>query len=251
MESEWWATFFTGPYLGVYKYALSEESTWAEVDISERLLRMPSRGHLLDVPCGNGRHSIEFAKRGYVVSGIDFAAPLLDQARQEAEAAHLKITWHQGDMRDLPWTHIFDGAICLGSSFGYLDDKGNQAFVEAVARTLKPGARFVLETPTVETVFHHFNLREHRWTQRDNLLVLDEWKYDFRGSRLKRNYTYVHVNAAIQQQQMSVRLYTYRELCQLLETAGFEEFNAYDAETKQPFSVSSLRLLLVMTRNIQ
>jgi len=39
-----------------------------------------------------------------------------------------------------------DGAFSLGNSFGYYDDTGNEAFVAAVARALKPGARFLLDT---------------------------------------------------------------------------------------------------------
>ena len=42
-------------------------------------------------------------------------------------------------MRDLPWPARFDGAFCVGNSFGYLDDEGNAAFLRAVAAVLKPG----------------------------------------------------------------------------------------------------------------
>ena len=52
-------------------------------------------------------------------------------------------------MRDLPWRSTFDGAFCVGNSFGYLDDPGNAAFLRAVRETLRPGARLVLETPMV------------------------------------------------------------------------------------------------------
>ena len=63
-------------------------------------------------------------------------------------------------MRDLPWRARFDGAFCLGNSFGYLDDEGNAAFLRAVAAALKPGARFVLETPMVlENLLGHIKDR--------------------------------------------------------------------------------------------
>ena len=38
-----------------------------------------------------------------------------------------RVTWEQRDMRDLPWQARFDGAFCVGNSFGYLDDEGNEA----------------------------------------------------------------------------------------------------------------------------
>ena len=37
----------------------------------------------------------------------------------------------------------FDGAFCVGNSFGYLDDEGNAAFLRAVRAALKPGGRFI------------------------------------------------------------------------------------------------------------
>ena len=48
-------------------------------------------------------------------------------------------------MRELPWRAEFDGAFCGGSSFGYLGDDGDRDFLEAAARALKPGARFVID----------------------------------------------------------------------------------------------------------
>jgi SAM-dependent methyltransferase len=247
MSSEWWTTFFTGPYLEVYEHAHTGEATLAEVDFLEQLLHLPVQGQLLDVPCGNGRHAIAFARRGYTVTGVDLSEELLAHARQQAKEAQITVTWQCQDMRDLPWTHTFDGAICLWASFGYFDDEGNRAFVEAVAGTLKPGARFVLETPIVETVLQHFQVRERRWNRRGDVLLLEHWRYDFRQSQLERDWIYVQ-QGTITERQMVLRLYTYRELCHLLETVGFEQFEGYDAGTRKPFAVGSPLLLLAMNK---
>ena len=86
-------------------------------------------------------------------------------------------------MRDLPWSARFDGAFCLGNSFGYLDDEGNAAFLRAVAAALKPGARFVLETPMVlENLLGH--LEDRPWWQVGDLHLLIANTYDHTTTRL-------------------------------------------------------------------
>src|SRR6202043_313652 len=91
---------------------------------------------------GNGRHSIELARRGYRVTGIDLSDEFLAAARAELDA-----DWRSGDMRELELeASAFDGAFCFGNSFGYLDHSGVESFLSALAVALKPGAKLVIET---------------------------------------------------------------------------------------------------------
>ena len=84
-------------------------------------------------------------------------------------------------MRDLPWRARFDGAFCVGNSFGYLDDERNVAFVRAVASALKPGARFVLETPMIlENLLGH--LQDRPWWKVGDTHLLVVNAYDATGA---------------------------------------------------------------------
>ena len=52
---------------------------------------------------------------------------------------------------------IYDGAYCFGNSFGFLDYADMESFLSGVARALKPGARFIVETGmAAESVLHKF-----------------------------------------------------------------------------------------------
>jgi SAM-dependent methyltransferase len=122
-------------------------------------------------------------------------------------------------MRDLPWPGKFDGAFCAGNSFGYLDDEGNAAFLRAVHRALKPGARFVLETPMVlENLLGH--LQERPWWKVGDVHLLVENSYDPASTRLNIEYTFVS-RGRLDVRRGSHRAYSFRELVQLLETTGF------------------------------
>ncbi len=130
-------------------------------------------------------------------------------------------------MRDLPWPERFDGAFCLGNSFGYLDDRGNADFLKAVARALKSGARFVLETGYVlETLLP--NLQARTWYPMGDMLMLADRRYDHTDGRLYVEYTWV-CEGKVDKRSMSARLYTYREIFGLLEDARFTDLKGYSS----------------------
>jgi SAM-dependent methyltransferase len=157
MKSNWQADFFRGVALEFWRRAMSPEHTRAEADVLEKALYAPPGAQLLDVPCGSGRHAMELAGRGYLLTGVDSSEEFIAEAR--GSTAH-PIRWILGDMRELPWTEEFHGAYCCGNSFGYLDPAGARKFLGAVARTLKPGGRFVMDTGmAAESIFAHAGQR--------------------------------------------------------------------------------------------
>jgi ubiquinone/menaquinone biosynthesis C-methylase UbiE len=63
---------------------------------------------VLDVACGTGNTAIPAARAGGLVTGIDIAPNLLEQARKRASAEQLEIKFHEGDAEQLPYA---DGAF--------------------------------------------------------------------------------------------------------------------------------------------
>src|SRR5689334_3212331 len=83
-DDEWWRTFFSGVAVEFWLKVPTEEQTRAEADFILRRLRLPSKGRVLDLACGGGRHAVELAARGYEVTGVDVSGEFLDAARQLA-----------------------------------------------------------------------------------------------------------------------------------------------------------------------
>ena len=135
----------------------------------------------------------------------------------------------------------FDGAFCFGNSFGYLDDIGNAAFLRAVAAALKPGARFILETPMVlENLLGH--IQERAWWQVGDMRLLVVNKYDAATQRLDTEYTFVS-DGRFEVKTGSHRAFTFRELVDLIKGAGFT------VETDRPWTRHTTEVTFIATRD--
>ena len=243
---EWWKEFFSGVVVDMWLKAVPEEHTRAEVEFIRKMMRVEPPARLLDVPCGGGRHSLPLAELGYRVTGVDGSAELLRAATaQAAERKTLAVSFEHRDMRDLPWRGEFDAAVCFGNSFGYLDDDGNAAFLAAVRRTLRPGARFVLEYPMVlEARLPRF--RERSWAEIGDIFFLEDEAYDPSTGRVVTEYTFVR-NGEVVKRRASHRSYTYREVRALVKEAGFTEIESYGSLAGEAYGWKSDTLVLVAT----
>jgi SAM-dependent methyltransferase len=226
--------------------AVPEEQTRLETDFVQEVLGVAPPARLLDVPCGGGRHSLALAARGYHLTGVDFSPDFLAAAKARPGPGSGSVTWERRDMRDLPWPAAFDAAFSLGNSFGYFEDAGNADFLRAVARALKPGARFLLDTSyLVEGLLP--NLQERAWYPCGDVLLLADRRYDPAEGRLHVEYTTVR-DGKVEKWPMSARLHTYREVRRLFEEAGFTDLHGYGSLSREPFVFGSRRLLLVAKR---
>ena len=242
----WYKTFFSDLWLDVQRHSKTEAQTNAEADFIEDSLKTGRRSKLLDVPCGTGRHSVELARRGHCVTGVDLALSSLREARREASERHQEVRWVHADMRELPWNAEFDGALCLWGSFGYFDDRGNLRFLEALLRALRPGGRFLLDTHVAETLLPRLS-QERSWKRVGDTLVLEEPRYDPSSARTHTEWTLIREGRTFTN-STSIRLYTYRELVQLLEGVGFVDFVSFGSLNGDPFELNSPRLYLIATR---
>ena len=147
-EKGTWEEFFDA-HAPIYDQNEFTKDTYREVDFLLDELRLRPGASILDVGCGTGRHSIELAKRGYVMTGIDLSAQMLGKAAETANAAGVDVEWVHSDATQFSLPRRFDGAICLcEGAFGLLgsgDDAITQPLVilRNICRSLKPEAKAV------------------------------------------------------------------------------------------------------------
>lgn len=99
---------------------------------------------ILDVGCGGGLLSEEFAKTGWSVTGIDPAEESIAAARQHAEDSLLPITYLTGRGESLPFpSTAFDAVVCC-DVLEHVEDVDR--VVAEISRVLKPGGWFFYDT---------------------------------------------------------------------------------------------------------
>jgi SAM-dependent methyltransferase len=234
MSAQWFENFFSGIVNEMWTKCMPPEATRAEVDFLERALKCKRSARILDVPCGNGRHSLELAKRGYKLTGLDISKEYIDGARKAARAAGVAVEWICNDMRKLGGRAEFDGAFCFGNAFGYLEHADTRRFLKAVARALKPGARFVLEAGAAELVLPRF--REREWCQVDDILFLEANEYCAEKSCVETTYTFIR-NGKAETRSGRQFLYTVAETGRMLDEAGFKPIRFSGGLKDEPFKV--------------
>src|SRR5258708_22021104 len=117
-DSEWGRGWFGPGYLALYDEYLAER-TPVEIDQLEALLALRPPLRILDLPCGQGRHAIELARRGYDVTGVDLSPFLLKIAEERAWADGLRARWLTGDIRQPIPCERLDVVLHLFTSLRY------------------------------------------------------------------------------------------------------------------------------------
>ena len=92
----------------------------AEVEGIISLLGLQSGMRVLDLCCGVGRHALEFARRGFHVTGVDRTQAYLDKASRQAVSEGLRAEFVREDMRAFCRPQAFDAAVNLFTSFWVL-----------------------------------------------------------------------------------------------------------------------------------
>ena len=220
------------------------EAAREEIDAVLSVLEIEPGAAVLDLPCGAGRHSLELARRGYRVTGVDRTRAYLNTAREKAAAEGLSLELVEADMREFRRPGAFDAAINLYTSFGYFEDQAEDRRVVAnLCRCLKPGGKLVMEMMGKEVLARIFQPTD--WQElSDGTLFLQERRVSDDWSWIDNRWILVKDG---QRRDFSVghRLYDGMGLRTLLLEAGFESAHLHGGLGGEPYDTSARRLVVV------
>ncbi len=253
LPPDWWKSLFNSIYLKTDGDVVeNDHNTIKEVDLLMQAAGLEVNDRVLDLCCGQGRHCLELARRGFRhVSGLDRSRYLIRLARKRAREANLNINFHEGDARRFRFPdHFFHCVAIMGNSFGYFEvEQDDMAVLESVKRVLAPGGVLALDLVNGEWMSEHFVPRSWEWIDQDQF-VCRERSLAADGRRLVSREVVVHAEKGVMADQFyAERLYTRQRIRELLHSAGFElvrEHGNLDAasERNQDLGMMAHRLFL-------
>jgi SAM-dependent methyltransferase len=249
LEDEWWREFYSEVWPSIQGDGYPIERTAHECDVISELLQLAPGARVLDIPCGIGRHTVELARRGFEVTGVDLVTRFVERARADARHTGVSPSFVVSDMREFGCPQAFDGAFCYFGSFGYFDGDGDLKFLRAVARVLRAGGRFLLDTHIMETLLPIYRERDWFWADPpvNSRRVVEERTWNVEAGRVDATWTVLDSNG-VTSSRTSIRMYAFSELREALESAGFECVQARDTRTGGPLRIGAGRAAIVAQR---
>ena len=211
---------------------------------------------VLDIACGTGGPTIELARRGYRVVGLDISRDMVRIARRKAVSAGVRAVFKVGDMRRIRFRRRFDAVTCFFTSINYnVSDDDMLSTMKGVFRALRDGGVFIADAPNP--------YRAERWLRGEPVV----WRVDHDDVSILILDSVVmgRVSALIEWERTLVvkeggrvtmipdhhrlRAYSANELKLFAKLAGFSDVRVYgDFRIEDVEPRDARRLVLVATR---
>ncbi len=208
LPSPWMIDQYVAIYLSK-REELIKRST-PEVDFIERVLKLRPGSKILDLGCGEGRHSIELARRGYIVKGVDISPVLIDAAKDRAARLGVPVEFEVADIREYAVDEEYDAILLM---FVVLGDSGNE---DDDFQILRNSFKSLRKGGKVLASFLNASRQLVRRNQKFNIETSTiTWSADIDIGKIKHHLT------------QPVRLYFPSEAKMLMKCCGFEVLSLF------------------------
>jgi len=253
LPDEWWRTLFNAFYVKTDGDVVeNDDNTRSEVDFIISAAAVQPHSHILDLCCGQGRHVLELARRGFRhVTGLDRSRYLVRLAKKRAANEKLTAVFKEGDARmpRLP-DESFDCVTIMGNSFGYFSSKqDDEKVLAAIAKLLRQSGSLVLDLADGEWLKTHHEARSWEWIDAHHF-VCRERSLAADGERLISREVITHdEKGVIADQFYAERIYDRDGITRLLEKTGFRNVRYHGqvesrSDRDQDLGMMARRLLL-------
>ena len=206
---------------------------------------------VLDVACGAGLFTLEFARQNVRAIGIDIAKDLLNLASEKAAAENLDIQFFDepmqksADVINAP----ADAIVCMGNSLPHLLEESDlTATLNEFDRLLKPGAPLVFHMLNYNRVLKQ-NERMVGVTKKNDVEFIRF--YDFLEKKIRFNLLEVdwsHTPARTELCSTTLRPWTVDEVIEALSRHHFAEFETFGNLNRGHFDQDESEVLVLVAK---
>ncbi|MCB0281433.1 MAG: class I SAM-dependent methyltransferase [Calditrichaeota bacterium] len=243
-KKSWYKEWFGEEYLTVYQHR-DDKDARRLIELIHRNIQINPDSYLLDLACGNGRHSFLLSKFNRNVVGLDLSAHLLNEA-QKRKINHESPAFVRADMRYFPFNIKFEVIFSLFTSFGYFDDDEKHFKVAAeISDSLKDDGWFVIDYFNPDYVKANLVSSGHRMIE--NYEIFEErWISNGRVHKL------IHLHSSEGEKKFieSVKMFEHDELVSLLGKAGIAAKKTFGNYSGESYSKSSKRMIIFAKKEI-
>jgi cyclopropane fatty-acyl-phospholipid synthase-like methyltransferase len=247
VKDNWYEDFFQGINCELWEKAVSPEWTKQEVNFLMEELNIGPGQPLLDIPCGFGRHSIEFAKRGIFVTGVDISKTFTSRLTQKVRDEKLSVKPVLADVLKMNLQQKFSGAVCMGNSFGYFSFDKMELFVKKISDCLDIGARFIINSGMIaESILPNFAKNKSFTIEDIKMDIINTYCID--DSFMISDILYTKGDKT-EKHAFKHYVFTLSEVKRLLKKYGLEVIATYNSPVKTKFQLGDQQIYIVAEKN--
>ncbi|MEN6550854.1 MAG: methyltransferase domain-containing protein [Candidatus Cryosericum sp.] len=244
-SDDWTVSYFDDTYRRLFLDTVTEARTRAQVQAILRIVPLLPDSVVLDVGCGLGRHSIEFASLGFRVTGIDMNADYVAACRARCLALGVPADFFVADARSMQLSLRADLVLSLWSSFGYYGEDGDGAILCHMAAHMNTGARLFLDVENGDYVIRHFVAEE--WHETGGEVIVERRRLNVVEGTVCTRRLVVSPSSRTEYHR-TLRMYTPAELSRLLQLAGLHVEGWYGDYDESRLGSESKRMIAVAVK---
>ena len=250
VSDNWYEDFFQGINCELWENAIPTEVTKQEVNFLLSELNVQKGQHILDIPCGFGRHAIELSNSGLNVTAIDISETFISGLTSKIHAEKLNITAIKDDILGTEIKGKFSGAVCLGNSFGYFNMDKMKVFVGKVASALEPGAKFIINSGMIaESILPNLlKYAENRIYNVGNISMEVTNTYHVEDSYMVSNLLYTK-EGKTEEHAFKHYVFTLAEVKRLLKSFGLSILLTYSSVSKEAYKLGDQQVYIVAKKD--
>jgi len=218
-------------------------STSDDIDRIEAFVGIIPPLRVLDVGCGNGRHSIEMAKRGYRVVVIDVAKRFLAEAKQNLSDSGLDVEFRFQRASELQETEAFDFALAYWHTIGFMSNEEIQRHFCAIYKALMPKASFLYVFQGPKLIPGREGATSRNWKEQNGRFILTDKSIND-GYR-NENCIVIDTNTGeVTEYREHQRAMGFDDVINYLECAGFKLIETYKDFERNPATQEEFSIFL-------